>query len=124
MRSRLLSSSYKLLSICKKCVHLFSASAHRWNVMCEQLNSTENAGSVTVSMVSDGDKNEKSSHFLVAKSLYETRWCCSADATKALAHCYGAFKLALIAVVDDPQQKADVRNEAHSLAKKIGRAHV
>ena len=53
------------------------------------------------------------------QSLSTTRWSRRSDATKDLKQNYKGIYQALLIIGDDESQKADLRQEAHSLAQKM-----
>ena len=79
--------------------NFFSASTHRWVVMCECL-------------------QQQAVSALVLKRATGTRWCARADATKAL---YSSFQKALSVMASYAKQKPETIHEAKCLLKYLSK---
>eukprot|EP00731_Ephydatia_muelleri_P011481 Em0006g375a len=82
--------------------NFFSASTHRWAVMCECL-------------------QQQVVSALVLKRATGTRWCARADATKALYNGYSSFQKALTVMASDAKQKPETIHEAKCLLKDLSK---
>ena len=82
--------------------NFFSASTHRWAVMCECL-------------------QQQAVSALVLKRATGTRWCARADATKALYNGYSSFQKALTFMASDAKQKPETIHEAKCLLKDLSK---
>ena len=82
--------------------NFFSASTHRWAVMCECL-------------------QQQAVSALVLKRATGTRWYARADATKALYNGYSGFQKALTVMASDAKQKPETIHEAKCLLKDLSK---
>ena len=77
----------------------FSASTHRWQVLCKKL--------------------EKCEHAVSVKRVSDTRWSARADAVRAIKLGYTHIKEALAEICDSKEEKKTTIVEATSLMKKM-----
>ena len=85
--------------------NFFSASTHRWAVMCECL-------------------QQQAVSALVLKRATGTRWCARADATKALYNGYSSFQKALSVMASDAKQTPETIHEANCLLKDLSKKEI
>ena len=82
--------------VCTKPIRIFSASPHRWNILCKAL----------------GGK-------VVLKRLIDARWSAHADAVSALDSGYKEIQSALNLIANDEEEEPKTIIEAKSLSSKM-----